>query len=247
MNKKYYFMTAILFVLPLSICLLSCGDDSDDDDNIDTTPITLTAGKDKVIAGADTITSSNEFVAYATKNKVHGWHVGETSLLVNGKKTISIKVRPQYTLYNDPVCEWGCSVEYVKKNQAQGTINSKSTDELLAYDNAGGATLLAYSFKNGKLDAVMAVVSTNHTSTLGDYLAERYLMVPLYSGKDTYFAGMDGMDEDHAKTLVLMELYDTSNWLVYYTKFEKTSTRSEMDNDRAQKELYKKIITLLTE
>ena len=246
MKKNLFYLMTLLLVSLVSVSYVSCGDDNDDD-NIDTTPITMTAGNDKVIAGADTITSSNKFVAYATKNKVHGWHVGETALLVNGKKTISIKVLPQYTLYGDPVCEWGCSMDYVKNNQKQGSINSKSTSDLLAYDNAGGASLLAYSFKNGSLNSVMAIVSTNHTSTLGSYLAERFLMAPLYSGKDTYFAGIDGLDEYNAKTLVLMDLYSTTYWAVLYTKFEKNSTRSNMENDMIQKELYEKIIPFMTD
>lgn len=223
--KKTFRFVGLTLVAMVSFSFIGCGSD-DDDDAVDTTPISMYAGTNKIIQGADTITSSNRFVAYANKNTLYGWHVGETSILVNGKKTISVTVSPKYYLYNDPICNWGCSMEYVKKNQKQGTVNSKSTNDILAYDDAGGATLLAYNFENNKLVSVLAMISTNHTSALGEYLSERYLLVPQYKGKNSYFAGLDGIDENNAKTMVLMDLYNTSNWCVYYTPFKKNSTRS---------------------
>ena len=209
--------------------LFSCSSSSEDD-GIDTTPITMYAGSDKTIEGADTISSLNKFVAYGSKNKIHGWHVGETTVTVNGKKNIQVTIAPKYNLYEDPICEWGCSMDHVKKSQKQGSLNPKSTDEILAYNDAGGATLLAYFFKNGTLSSVMAIVASNHTTVIADYLSERYLILPLYQGKDTYFAGMDGLDEDHAKTMVLMQLHDVNEWDVYYVPYTKNSTRSIENN-----------------
>lgn len=237
--KKTFRLLGVAILAVMSFGITSCGGDDDDekDDGIDTTPITLIAGKDKTIQGADTISSSNKFVAYATKNTVHGWHVGEAALKVNGKKTISITVLPQYYLYDNPVLEWGCSIDKVKMNQKQGTINSKSTDEMLAYDNAGGATLMAYNFKNGKLNAVMAIISTNHTSTLASYLAERYLMLPMYQGEDAYFAGCDNIDVDSANTFVIMQLYSTKYWAVYYTQSSKSTTRSNIMNSHELRDM----------
>lgn len=238
MKKNYFYLFVIVLLSMFSIALVSCGDDDDDekDDGIDTTPITLIAGKDKVITGADTISTSNRFVAYGTKNTVYAWHVGEATLLVNGKKSITITVNPLYYLYDDPICMWGCTIDYVKQNQKQGKINSKSTSDYLIYDNAGGATILAYIFENGKLSSVMTFVSTNHTSTLADYLAERYLLLPMYEGDKTNFFGMDALDTDDAKTSVLMELADTKTWTVYYTNAQKT-TRSNMSNSKIKEDL----------
>lgn len=212
--------------------LVACGSDSSGDDPIDTTPISMIVGKDKVIQGADTISSLNRFVAYGNKNTVHGWHVGETTVTVNGSSTISVKVLPTSNLYNDPICEWGCSMDYVKQNQKQGTLSSKSTNSILAYENAGGASLLAYSFESGKLSSVLAVVSSNHTSTLGTYLAERFLMLPYYQGKDVLFGGIDAIDEVHAKTLVVTELYNVSNWTVFYGPYKKSATRSNKIDEK---------------
>lgn len=231
----------MLAVMALPMMVACGGDDSDDGDNIDTTPISLKTDQDKTIQGADTISSLNKFVAYGTKNVVHGWHVGETSLLVNGKNTISITVLPQYNLYDDPICNWGCSMDYIKKNQKQGTINSKSTSEILAYDNAGGATLLAYEFKNDKLTGIVAMVSTNHTSTLGKYLGERYLMTSYYKGDKEYFIGADGLNEETIKTYVMLDLYNTNTWSVMYMNTEISSTRSDIISNESNEDLIQKI------
>lgn len=237
MKKNYFYLFEIVLLAMLSIAFVSCGDDDEEvADDVDTTPITMIAGKDKVITGADTISTSNRFVAYGTKNTVHAWHVGEATLLVNGKKSIKITVDPLYYLYDDPICMWGCSMDYVKQNQRQGKINSKSTSNILIYDNAGGATLLAYSFENDKLASVMTFVSTNHTSTLADYLGERYLLLPMYEGDKTRFFGMDALDTDDAKTSVLMDLADTKTWTVFYTNAQKT-TRSNISNSKIKEDL----------
>ena len=240
--KKINYLLGVTLVAMLSAGFVSCGDDDEKDDGVDTTPISLFAGKDKVIEGADTISSSNKFVAYGTKNTVHAWHVGEAALVVNGKKTISISVLPLYHLYDDPICNWGCSMDYVKSHQKQGTINSKSTSEMLAYDNAGGATFLAYQFKDGKLSAIMALVSTNHTSALADYLGERFLMLPYYEGEKQYYIGMDGLDRETANSMVMMDLYNSSNWAIMYTNASSVSnTRSGKIDNQAREELIKKL------
>lgn len=227
MKKKYFWsMLTFLMVATLSVYFVSCGGDDDKDDGVDTTPISLFAGEEKTILGADTISTSNRFVAYASKNVVHGWHVGEAALVVNGSKTISISVLPKYHLYDDPICNWGCDMNYVKNNQRQGTISSKSTNTLLAYEDAGAASTLAYNFENGKLKAVMAVVSTNHSSQYGSYLAERFLMLPFYKGKDTYFIGADNIELAEAKTVVVMQVYSASQLVSMYMPASDYSTRS---------------------
>jgi hypothetical protein len=226
MKNNYFYLISFALVTMLSFCFVSCGDDDDEGDGVDTTPITLTAGKDKIITGADTISSSNKFVAYGTKNTVHAWHVGETTLLVNGRKTISINVLPEYHLYDDPVCNWGCDMNYVKNNQKQGTISSKSTNTILAYEDAGAASLLAYNFENGKLKGVVAVVSTKYTSQYASYLSERFLMLPYYKGEDSYFVGADNIKLADAKTVVLMQVYNVNQLTTMYMPVSDYITRS---------------------
>ena len=227
--KKTFRFVGLVMMAVLSYGMTACGgDDGNDDGGIDTTPISLSAGKDKTIQGADTNISSNRFVAYGSKNVVHGWHVGEATLMVNGKKSIPISVLPNYYLYNDPVTEWGCSMDYVKKNQKQGTLNTKNTDASLVYENAGAASFLVYNFENSKLKSIGAIVSTNHTSQFASFLAERYLMLPYYQGEDTYFIGADGMELKDAKSVVVLQVYSSKYLIALYLPANDyvTSTRS---------------------
>ena len=93
-QKKNFYVVTIIMVGVLCLNIISCSSDKEEDVVIDTTPIMLYSGNDKTIQGAETITSSNEFVAYSKGNVIHGDHVGEASLLVNGKYTISVNVLP---------------------------------------------------------------------------------------------------------------------------------------------------------
>ena len=244
--KKTFRLFGLLMVAVIDFGMTACGSD-DEDDGIDTSPISLIAGKDHLIEGADTISSSNKFVAYGSGSTLHAWHVGETSVMVNGKKTISVSVLPLYHLYDDPICEWGCSKEYVKSHQKQGTMNSKSTNDIIGYDDAGAATLLAYSFKNDKLTSAMAVVSTNHTSQYASYLAERYLMLPYYKGEDTYFIGADGLDQESAKTVVVLQVYNYKYLATLYMQAKDYTTRSIMAVGADKSEALKLLESLMTE
>ena len=218
--KKEFRLVGLMLMAVVSLGLVACGSDGDGDkdDGVDTTPISLLAGKEKVIQGADTISTSNKFVAYATKNTVHAWHVGEAALLVNGKKTISISVLPVYHLYDDPICEWGCDVNYVKNNQKQGTFSSKSTNDKLVYEDAGAATMLMYMFENNKLKGIGAVVSTNHT---------------YYKGSETYFIGADGIELKEAKTAIVLQVYNANYLMAAYMPASdySSSTRSAQDEN----------------
>ena len=160
MKTKFFWSTlTMMMVTVLNVGLLSCSSDSDGDSAVDTTPISLFTDGEKIIQGADTIISSNKFVAYTKGNVVHGYHVGETTLLVNGKTSIPITVLPKYNLYNGPICNWGCSVDYVKSNQKQGTLSGKSTSEAISYEDAGAASALVYTFKNNKLKERLGKIS----------------------------------------------------------------------------------------
>lgn len=227
--KKISFLSMMMLAVVVLPLMVACGDD--DDDVFDTTPIRMLSNGEKTISGAETITSTNEFVAYAKDNKVMAFHVGDTELIVNGKYKIPLTVSPLYNLYDDPVCDWGCSMEYVKKHQKQGALSSKSSSTLLAYENAGGASVMGYSFENGKLKSAIALVSTSHASTLVDYLLERYLIAPYYKGSETYYVGFDGLSEEKANTAILMQVYSASMISVVYTSVKTSSARGDFSNN----------------
>lgn len=246
MKKNLWYLMAIVIVVVFCGTTTSCSSSDDDNDGIDTSPISIYAGDTKTIMGAETITSQNEFVAYVTKDlSVRGYHVGETTLTVNEKKNIRITVNPKSTLYDDPVLKWGCDQSYVKNNQKQGTLSSKSDNEKLLYENVGktGAYIL-YTFENGKMKSVGAVVSTAYTSEYATYLGERYFMLPYETQKDTYFIGIDAMSIEKAKSYVVLQVYTYTTLIAVYADPSTVKTRSEFDllnyAEKVKKELMEK-------
>jgi hypothetical protein len=223
MKKLFFFYLTLFVSAAVSMSFISCGSDNDDNDGVDVTPIVIYPDEEKTITGANSISSSNEFVALVKDKTVTGFHVGSATLTVNGNKTIPITVLPKYHLYDDPICNWGCDVDYVKSHQKQGTISSKSTSENLIYENAGAASVLMYTFKNGTLSTVAAVVSTNHTSQYSSYLSERYMMIPYYEGKDTYFVGADAIEVEKATTAVILQVYSATQLVAVYTPANKNT------------------------
>lgn len=216
-KENYLHLLTIMMVAMLSVGFASCGGD-DDDDSIDTSPITLYAGDETSVNGASSIESENEFVVYIGKsdNSVNGFHVGNTFIKVNGKNRIPVTVKGKYHTYDDPVTEWGCSQDYVKSHQKQGTLNtSKSDSKSLIYENVGHADILMYNFENGKLKSIAVLVSTAYTSEYAGYLAERFLMIKLDNSSVDY-AGVDALDVDKAKTYVGLKIYSTSYLMGVY-------------------------------
>lgn len=227
MKRLKLFSSVVLFIISMTFNSSCSKDDKEDD--IDTTPISLYVGDQKEIQGAKSLSSANDFIAVTKDNTIEGFHVGKTRISVNNSKSIDITVKSIHNLYDDPVCNWGCTMNEVRQKQTQGKYSSRSDNDALIYENAGGASFIMYSFNNGKLKSVGVVVSTNHLSQFTDYLLDRFLMTTVYYGKDTYFAGIDGSSMEIAKTFVMMEVYNVDYMIALYTPVSKTPTRSAQD------------------
>jgi hypothetical protein len=144
----------------------------------------------------------------------------DRQLLYGNKKEVADANREAFR------SKWGCNIDYIKNNQRQGVISSKSTNTLLAYEDAGAASILAYTFENGKLKSIAAVVSTNHASQYASYLSERFLMLPYYKGSDTYFIGADALELENANTVVVMQVYSASQLISIYMPASDYTTSS---------------------
>ena len=116
-------------------------------------------------------------------------------------------------------------------NQNQGVLSSKSDSQYLIYEDVGKSNaVLMYTFDNGKLKSIGAVVSTSFTSEYATYLSERYLMLPYETNKDTYFIGIDALDVDKANTYVVLQIYDYRTLIaIYMPPSSVKKTRSEFD------------------
>ena len=76
--------------------------------------------------------------------------------------------------------------------------------------------------QNDKLCCTV-LVKSSYSSTLADFLLERYLIV---SEKDGLFLFLNGLNLDTATMAVTLQLYDSSYWQVMYLSSTPSSTRS---------------------
>lgn len=221
--KKYFSITALAIITVFSLTFISCGGD-DDDDVVNKKPIMLYVGEETRVPETTNLESENNFVAFATSNnKIKGFHVGETFVKTDGNVRIPIIVNWKYKTHDDPVIEWGCSQEYVKSRHKQGTLSSNSDSKNLVYEKAGHADIIAYSFENDKLEAVVTFVSTKWTLEYCNYLVERFLVVPYNYENETYYVLIDALEKENAKTLISLGKYNSNYLSCIYTKYPVSS------------------------
>ena len=213
MEKKIRSIMIFVVISLMASCFVACGDDDEGgsgsgNDGIITSPITLlSGGKKKIDGNVKSAQSSNEFVASVNNGIIEGEHIGNAIITVNNKYKIQVTVEPLYLIMDDPVLQWNATKETVKSLQHQGTVFAED-DEMLVYQNCGDSEVLTYSFKNGKLKSVLAVVPVSKKSSFVNYLTERYAFYPQQLSNYT-FVGMDSYSLDNAKTIVTLSVYNT--------------------------------------
>ena len=200
--KKIFFFLSIIALAVFSAC------SSDDDESTSLSDQTMYV-EDSVKVGSN-VTIENAFVAYVSRNGyLHAYHVGETTYSQNGS-TAKIVVRGRSKAL-DIITDWGISPSELKskfnKTPVLDTENNDGT-YIVAYEGVECANMLAYGFKNNKLYYALALSSPSDESEILDYLTERYVFSPEQVASYTY-GGVDGFDDAHAKTYVLVKL-DTS-------------------------------------
>ena len=226
--KKILFFT----MLALVMCLASCSS-SDGDLDVNTSPITLYTGDSIAVSGANSIESADSFVVFGKKNYVKGFHIGQTSVKVNGKYTIPVTIKGKSTFYDDPIINWGCSQDYIKANQLQGTLSPKSTSELLFYENVGKSTNLGYGFKNGSLVYVGTLVEDAYASDFFNYLLERFFFVPEDDNGRVCFFGVNALKANKATVEDVLEVDkdDASLWINICMPISRSSSMSKIMNN----------------
>lgn len=223
--KKFLFIMAS--VLPLFTFIGCSGDDNEN--KIDTTPISLYVGDSEKIemdfVPTKTV-SENDFIAKVEKDgTIEGEHVGATNIVIDDKYTISVEVKGKVTTYDDPITKWGCNSSYIKENQKQGTWSTTSDKETLVYENCGKADLLMYMMEGNKLTSVGVAIESKYASEMGEYLAERYFMIP-YDLGDYTIGGIDAYEAKNAKTFVAIRVYSIKYLMVLYIPYNEKDTKT---------------------
>lgn len=214
MKKNIFKWLSIFVMAALCVGFASCGDDDDELDfekpndtekPINTSSVVLFVDDTKVIEGDISISKSeNSFIASVEHNIITANHVGQTSIVVNEKYKIPVTVTPQYLIMtSDPILDWGITKDEVKSRWKLGTLDEK--DNILGYHDCGDATLVGYSFENGKLNGVTIAVPMSKGIKFTKYLTERFFIDPREI--EEQYVGFDAYTLKDAKTSIL---YDVS-------------------------------------
>ncbi|MDR3119131.1 MAG: hypothetical protein LBU44_06905 [Mediterranea sp.] len=173
-------------------------------------------------------TVENEYHAKVSETGlVAARFVGETNVLLsNGKDTKNFKVivRPKSNLYPEPDVKFGDSKSSIIAKF--GTPDSETSSAIAYADYSNTAPVLMFAFDSAnKLDSYILMVKSMYSSTLADFLLERYLAV---SEKDGLFLFINGLNTTTATMAIGLQLYNTSFWSVTYIPSTSTSTKSAL-------------------
>lgn len=145
-----------------------------------------------------------------------------------------VSVTPSYTLYNEPIMQWGISKNSLKSQK--GTPDQESS-EVLTYKTGNSVVPIEmYQYKNNELTSSAVAVKTTYTEEMVEHLIQRYVPVELdIENNHAYFVSPTPSGE--IEMYVLNQLYNTSYWLVMYAKSSSSTTRSSSE----QAELFEKM------
>ena len=223
--KKYLFL--MLAVLSMAVTFTACSSDNDDNGF----SISLS---EATIKGADNfvqITSSSPNVKWSSENpyvatisedgKIKSVHVGETYIVAqsDGKtKKCKVIVTPQYSIYAEPITDFGKSKEEIIKTL--GTPFSDK-DNILSYVSDNQNIVINYIFKEGKFDNCIVLLKTTlDIINLVDFLKERYELVPRdFNGN---YAFINALTTKEASMIVTLRSRPINGvFVVQYNKYNK--------------------------
>lgn len=218
--KRYSYFSSFIIVTVAGYCLSSCSS-SKEEDPLVVSPASISMHyedtKQLKADGATSWYSNDEFVAKVNSSGlVTGNHVGETEIVVSdGSRSAICKVTitPEYYLYDDPILQWGTSMSSIKSLETHKRANSTS-DNVLVYDYSFGSKscLMGYTFKNGALQGVMAMLNVSMYADVAYYLLERFQ--PVAAGDNYDYVLIDAMEKDKCKTIVYLSTQKIDNSIV---------------------------------
>lgn len=232
------------FTLTLLVTLfMGCSSDNDNDNAdkivLNTSDLTMYYDDEiQIDAKSDSkisYSSQNEYYASVSDGGViKAGRVGETRIaLTNGKDTKSLKVtiRAKRDLYPEPNIEFGISrSDLIKK---LGTPDNETVDGIGYYNYSINAPQVAYLFdSNDQLRSSAVLVNSTQSSSLGSFLAERYLSI---GSKDYTFFYINSLLSQKPTMGVGATLSNINYWMVLYMPFSDTQEKNTFNSDSEMK------------
>lgn len=221
-------LLSMMLIMASFVCFTSCSDD--DEEKSPSIPATydMLVGESFSLNFKNKWNSSNTFVATVDENGVVKAERKGTARIYSGdnKYSCMISVSPSYTLYDDPITDWGISKNSLKSKR--GTPDSENSTSLSYKTNKSYAPIELYLFENNRLQSAGVIVSTSYTDEMLEHLNQRYKAVSV-DVDDYYVYYIDAKNLSDAETVIIAQLYNYSYWIVGYMKY--TDTKSSIQRD----------------
>ena len=173
--------------------------------------------------------SSNPFSATVNEyGVIRGIRAGEATVSTNYfGLSCRVNVKPSYTLYEEPVLQWGISKNALISKRG---LNYVEDNGVIAYkNNSNIAPIEMYLFENNKLVSSVEIVKTTHTEELVEHLGQRYKPAAIDNNSHAYYF-LDGNNTADASMAVIVSLYNTQLWQVVYMPREMSRGKITREN-----------------
>lgn len=213
---------AALFIAAAVFASCSKEDDKSPEIIIEKDNATLVYGGEfQIKATSDyDLTYESEDENHATvdeKGLVKATFVGETNIVVSNtekSKKVKITVRPEYTLYDEPILFLGMTKSQVISKLGEPVADK---DGIISYLNYSSyAPILMFKIDNDKVTSISVMLETTYTTKLAKYLGERYY----YLGQQNdIHAFVNNVDFSKATASIAMSVYSASYLMVLYMEY----------------------------
>lgn len=224
---------SLMLIITSIVCVYSCSNDNEERINIPSSR-NMKVGESFNLGYPSNWISSNTFAATVNNEGViSAVRKGDANIYSTDKDlSCQITISPSYTLYNEPIIQWGISKSSVKSQK--GTPDSETTT-LLTYDtNNTIAPEERYLFEDNKLKASAIFVKSTYTSEIVEHLAQRY-KAAFYDDEEDVAYFIDAETLSEAETIATVSLSNISYWVVMY--YRNTVTRSSENHKEVFKTL----------
>jgi len=166
-----------------------------------------------------TYSSGNEYHAKVSESGlVNARFVGETNIILKNDedtKKVRIIVKPKSNLYPEPAVKFGDSRSSIIAKF--GTPDTQTSTGIGYANYSNTAPLLAFLFDSyDRLTSYSLLIKSAYSSSLADFLGERYLFIGL---EYDIFLYINGFDEKTTTMAIGNTLYNISYWMVLYTPY----------------------------
>lgn len=212
--KKLLSIMFIAIVAMVAFCSCSKEDDGETLKTLD--DLTLFAGQEISLPQEGSWTSDNEFVTSISSSRIKAIHCGTANIkLQQGREILTCKVEvvPRFSVYEEPILEWGKTPSEIQKKE-KGIFQNSYFDKNTGYKNflfkRNGRieSLAAYSFKNDELVMVSILLDTFDALNVPEMIKERYEFAGVKDGTTLYahmtpIDGGKGLKVDYSAAIII--------------------------------------------